>query len=239
MGNIISSKLTHLQNLFENREGETIFEKDRVDQAKRILKPFVLRRLKVNVLKQLPNKTEHIKKCPMENEQEFKYMELVENYTREYRYSGKNIYENGGDEPDESFVKYRKGAAMLMELRKAANHPLLLRRYYDLSKLREMAKIIVKEPAHRDARVDYVFEDMEVMNDFELHNLCCKHQSLERFRLTNDFILNSGKFKALDDLLPFFKKRNQRVLIFSQFVMMLDIMAEYLKDPSSFSMVKV
>ncbi|XP_015792513.1 SWI/SNF-related matrix-associated actin-dependent regulator of chromatin subfamily A containing DEAD/H box 1 [Tetranychus urticae] len=231
MPSFFSSKLTHIQNLFASknrRDGETTFEKDRVDQAKRILKPFVLRRLKIDVLKQLPSKTEHIKSCPMEAQQELTYMELVENYTREIRYSGKNIFENIV-ESDENLCKLRRGAGMLMELRKAANHPLLLRRHYNADKLREMARLMLTEPTHADANVDYVYEDMEVMTDYELHRLCNNFKSLKDFRLSSEFILTSGKFKVLDELLPFFKEKNQRVLIFSQFTMMLDIMEEYLK----------
>lgn len=37
----------------------TTFEQDQITQAKRIMKPFVLRRLKADVLGSLPSKTDH------------------------------------------------------------------------------------------------------------------------------------------------------------------------------------
>lgn len=33
-----------------------------------------------------------------------------------------------------------------------------------------------QEPTHKDARMDYVLEDMQVMSDFELHKLCLKYE---------------------------------------------------------------
>lgn len=41
-------------------------------------------------------------------------------------------------------------------------------------------------------------------------------------------ILDSGKFKKLDELLSKLKEDGHRVLIFSQFVMMLDVLERYL-----------
>lgn len=60
--------------------------------------------------------------------------------------------------------------SMLMDLRKAANHPLLLRNHYDDKLLRKMAKAVAKEETDRNE--DYLFEDMQALNDFELYNLC-------------------------------------------------------------------
>jgi len=37
----------------------------------------------------------------------------------------------------------------------------------------------VQEPTHKDAKVEYVVEDMQVMSDFELHKLCLKYEVCE------------------------------------------------------------
>jgi SWI/SNF-related matrix-associated actin-dependent regulator 1 of chromatin subfamily A len=115
----------------------------------------------------------------------------------------------------------------LMELRKAACHPLLLRVIYNDDKIKEMAALIMKESSS-DTNFDYVVEDMSVMNDFELHNLCPLYTGLKGFELTNQEILDSGKFNALDHLLEEIKQADERVLIFSQFKIMLDIIEAYL-----------
>lgn len=49
------------------------------------------------------------------------------------------------------------------------------------------------------------------------------------FYIPDALILSSGKFQKLDILLPKLKSEGHRVLIFSQFVMMLDIIEHYLQ----------
>lgn len=61
-----------------------------------------------------------------------------------------------------------------MQLRKAANHPLLMRSIYTNDTLKLMAKEIMREDQYIDASESYIFEDMQLMSDFELHTLCCK-----------------------------------------------------------------
>ena len=61
---------------------------------------------------------------------------------------------------------------VMVDLRKATNHPLLLRHHCTDHTLHCMVKAILKEPSHRDAVPNLVWEDMSVMSDFELHNLC-------------------------------------------------------------------
>lgn len=46
--------------------------------------------------------------------------------------------------------------------------------------------------------------------------------------IPTELILDSGKFRELDRLLPKLKAEGHRVLIFSQFTMMLDILERYL-----------
>lgn len=41
--------------------------------------------------------------------------------------------------------------------------------------------MFLKDPSHRDSEVNFVFEDMQVMSDFELSRLCLQERvSLER-----------------------------------------------------------
>ena len=47
--------------------------------------------------------------------------------------------------------------------------------------------------------------------------------------MKDDEFVKSGKFQKLDEMLPKLKEENHRVLIFSQFVIMLDVMEEYLR----------
>ena len=65
-------------------------------------------------------------------------------------------------------------ANVLMDLRKAALHPMLFRRRYTDETLTAIAKVLLKEPEYRQrgAIFQYVKEDMEVMTDAELQVFC-------------------------------------------------------------------
>lgn len=47
-----------------------------------------------------------------------------------------------------------------------------------------------------------IVEDMSVMTDFEIHQFCLTTPSIRKFALEKTCVLNSGKFKMLDTLLP-------------------------------------
>ena len=70
MPEIFQGKTDHLKKVFtmisrHDEKKKSRFERDRIAHAKRIMKPFVLRRLKKDVLSQLPPKTEHMERCSM------------------------------------------------------------------------------------------------------------------------------------------------------------------------------
>ena len=54
-------------------------------------------------------------------------------------------------------------------------------------------------------------------------------QCIEHYSLGNHQICDSGKFAMLDDMLPEMRDKEDRVLIFTQFVIVLDIMEQYLR----------
>lgn len=54
-------------------------------------------------------------------------------------------------------------------------------------------------------------------------------QCLQKYALPDNLILTSGKFLFLDKKLEALKKEGHRVLIFSQYVIMLNVMEEYMK----------
>lgn len=314
------SKLTFMENFFKNKKfdgNKSDFVQQKTDQAKEILKPFIMRRIKENVLKDLPSKVEQYVELDMTedqaklydqivsgyaaqakarkerkalakkerleekveiiedrsrrrpkrtdyNEEKLFYVEELDNTPSKKRTNGELTVEDGEltildqDEPtlklevklnadlvdiasesssdvwsvgeDAKSAKERQ-SSILMELRKCANHPLLVRNLYTNELLLKMAQILKKkEPYYqKDGCVKYMIEDMEVLNDFDLHMLCKKFPSIGEFQLTDEQILASGKFNYLDGALAEFRAKDQKVLIFSQFVMMLDIIEEYLR----------
>ncbi|GFU47913.1 hypothetical protein NPIL_450051 [Nephila pilipes] len=225
MPHMFSGKTEHIKLMFSSvskAEGnKNTYEKDRIDHAKQIMKPFVLRRLKKDVLQDLPAKTDETRLCPMTEDQAMKYASLVKTFSAEFDTKQEKDKEKEKDSPS-------SGAGMMMQLRRAANHSLLLRRYYDDDKLLKMSKAILKEPTHSESDPNLVFEDMSVMSDFELHKLCKLYKSLKSYVLSDEKVLNSGKFNVLDSLLPTLIEEGHRILLFSQFTMVLDIVEEYM-----------
>lgn len=94
-------------------EQSTVYEKEKVDQAKRIIEPFMLRRLKETVLRDLPTKTMTVEKCVLVPDQRMKYDVLVEDFKIDAAAKDSNCH-----------------MIYFMMLRKIANHPLLLRYHF-------------------------------------------------------------------------------------------------------------
>ncbi|EEB13299.1 conserved hypothetical protein [Pediculus humanus corporis] len=225
MPEMFAKKKEYLKCLFTRNKtnGATIetipkFEQEQVSQAKKIMQPFVLRRLKKDVLKDLPKKTEEIIYCEMIEKQKFKYENLISTFSK------KTENKNTKEDIDEV-----SGLSMMMDLRKLSNHPLLLREIYDENKLESIAKILAKEKDYKETNVGYIIEDLSVMSDYQIHALCKSFKSLSEYELKDEEFVKSGKFQKLDEMLPKLKEENHRVLIFSQFVIMLDVMEEYLR----------
>ncbi|XP_041463476.1 SWI/SNF-related matrix-associated actin-dependent regulator of chromatin subfamily A containing DEAD/H box 1A-like [Lytechinus variegatus] len=217
---MFSGKANDLTRVFSMKKQKTgnpheqsSYEMERIAHAKQIMQPFVLRRIKADVLSQLPKKKESIEHVEMTADQREGYTKLVASISKDLKVCG---------------FKRGKMSSAMMELRKQANHPLLLRRHYDNEKIRKMAKLMLEEPTHYDANEEYIYEDMEVMSDYELHRLCHEYGVLREYRLDQELVLQSGKFQLLDKMLAELKEQGSRVLLFSQFVMVLDIVEEYL-----------
>ncbi|XP_039920917.1 SWI/SNF-related matrix-associated actin-dependent regulator of chromatin subfamily A containing DEAD/H box 1 isoform X1 [Hirundo rustica] len=217
MPHMFSSSTSEIRRMFSSKtksaEEQSVYEKERIAHAKQIIKPFILRRVKDEVLKQLPPKKDLVELCAMSEKQEQFYLALLNKLKKTI---------------DSNEKSSDMGNAM-MQLRKMANHPLLHRQYYTNDKLRTMSTLMLKEPTHCDANPDLIFEDMTVMTDFELHALCKQYSHINNFKLDMDQILDSGKFRELEHILSDLKEKGDRVVLFSQFTMMLDILEVFLK----------
>ena len=142
----------------------------------------------MQVLQDLPKKLERIEWCEMTSMQKSIYNDTL-------RRSRKTIFDlteenaepvpppKGKGKPtkktkanarqkDKMFLE--NSTNVLMDLRKAASHPMLFRRLYTDDALTSIARRLLKEPEYkkRGALFEYVKEDMEVMTDSELQAFC-------------------------------------------------------------------
>ncbi|KAI4457082.1 snf2/rad54 helicase family [Holotrichia oblita] len=221
MPNIFSEKTEDLKNLFQKTskakdvENDALpqFEREQIEHAKRIMKPFVLRRLKKDVLQDLPKKDDHMLQVLLAPTQEEQYVNLVASF------------KEAGNNENASY----NGVTMMSDLRKLSNHPLLLRYHYQYEDLPDIAKRLAADPGYKDTVEQYIIDDLACMSDFEIHTMTKQFKCLQDLGLPDNLITTSGKFLFLDKKLKELKDEGHRVLIFSQYVIMLDVMEEYLQ----------
>uniref|UniRef100_A0AC35TSX2 Helicase ATP-binding domain-containing protein n=1 Tax=Rhabditophanes sp. KR3021 TaxID=114890 RepID=A0AC35TSX2_9BILA len=191
---------------------DEIYESHKIDQAKLILAPFMLRRLKTNVLKLLPKKTEEIKFVDMVPLQVEMYEQCIESM--------------------KELVAIGEGGSVsgLMQLRQVANHPLLYRWNYTDTKCHQISQQLVQHhETYRNKNPIYVAETLAFMNDIQIHKICLACPETYDFCLSDDYFMNSGKFNELQVLLKNIRERKEKVLIFSQFTSLLDILEVFLE----------
>lgn len=208
-----------LEHIFNNKAKTTddshaaLLSKQRIARAKSMMTPFILRRKKHQVLKHLPAKMRRVEYCDLSPSQ-------TEIYEKERAKALGVIAARAAGEKAGN-----QTANVMMNLRKASIHPLLFRRLYDDDAIRKMSKACLKEDQYRESNPNLVYEDMEVMTDMELNRFCENNpKTMTPFLLQGEPWMDSGKVNKLADLLKRFKANGDRILVFSQFVMVLDIL---------------
>lgn len=112
----------------------------RVSKLHTVLRPYLLRRLKRDVEKELPSKYEHLVLCPLSKRQRFLYDEFMARaHTREALDSG----------------VYQKIANVLMQLRKVCNHPDLF----------EVRPVVTSFAMTRSAVADFEIKELLVRRE--------------------------------------------------------------------------
>ena len=107
----------------------------RVSKLHTVLRPYLLRRLKRDVEKELPSKFEHLVLCPLSKRQRFLYDEFMS------RAQTRDALESG---------VYQKIANILMQLRKVCNHPDLF----------EVRPIVTSFAMERSAIADFEIKEL-------------------------------------------------------------------------------
>ena len=68
------------------------------------------------------------------------------------------------------------GIGMLMNLRKIANHPLLIRNHFDNVQVKQLARILKKDSSHCQAVEKFIADDLSVLSDFDIHKTCLAYR---------------------------------------------------------------
>ncbi|KAI3982972.1 hypothetical protein MKX01_010455 [Papaver californicum] len=200
-------------------------DKELIARIKSILGPFILRRMKSDVMQQLVSKIQQVRHVSMERKQEDAYKEAIE----EYRASSlARLVKPSAVAPKSitEIIPRRQISNYFVQLRKIANHPLLVRRIYsDEDVVYHARKLYPKGAFGFECTLERVIEELKSYNDFSIHQLLVSYFGFEsKGALDDDHVFLSAKCQALADLLPSLKRDGHRVLIFSQWTSMLDIL---------------
>lgn len=204
--------------------------KQRVERARKMMQPFVLRRKKDKVLTELCSKFERVELCEMTPPQKKLYQDALRRTQKvivqevEGEETSKTVRAGSRLRGGKAGAKENGSGNILMDLRKAANHPLLFRDYYDDAKIAALAKDYVKEPEHADENLQHLKEDFTINSDAQLSLLANSWPFTQKHKLPDSHWMNSGKIQALKRLIPEIQAKGDRILIFSQFTTVLDIL---------------
>lgn len=219
-----------LPDLFET--GEVDLKKllnaedtDLIARMKSILGPFILRRLKSDVMQQLVPKIQRVQYVVMDQQQDDAYKEAIE----EYRAASRARLSKSSEVNSSAIfgiLPKRQISNYFVQFRKIANHPLLVRRIYNDEDIVRLAKKLYPRGVFGfECTLDRVISEMKSYSDFSIHRLLLYNDIADaKGILPDNYVMVSAKCEALAELLPSLKKAGHRVLIFSQWTSMLDIL---------------
>lgn len=209
-----------LQHFVDAEMEQSGDEQSAYRKLKQLFAPFVLRRKKEDVIAQLlPPKERIVEYVNLDPKARQTYDSIVEAHLNK---NGKKVTAAIGDH-------------LFTNLRKAAHHPLLLRtRHNTPSEIDHLVTHFHKYGAFQGegstkARVS---EELAKFNDFEIHLTALelieenrhRRKDLERYILDEEALFSSAKFAKLRRLLPDLIAQGHRVLIFSGWTSLLDLL---------------
>ncbi|KAH7326473.1 SNF2 family N-terminal domain-containing protein [Stachybotrys elegans] len=221
--------MEHIQYIFSQKvtirdvsNGAFLYT-ERVRRARTILGPFILQRRKDQVVADMPQKICNVVHCDMDETQRAVYDEYEELFKTEPSQRSGRAKGRGNDLNN-----------VWMQLRKAALHPLLFRRHFNDEKVEKMAKILMdKVPQYELHQPDikHLIQELKNASDFELHLWCRDYpRLLERFDIPDRAVYGSAKVKKLLELIGQYKKNGDRVLVFSKFSRVIELLQEVLSQ---------
>jgi SWI/SNF-related matrix-associated actin-dependent regulator 1 of chromatin subfamily A len=125
---------------------------------------------------------------------------------------------------------------VLMNLRKAAIHPLLSRRIYDDKKLGRIQTALLRDGEFAGNAPEKVWKYLTGEGpqnikggDFGLHRFCAERPFLHKYALKKQEWMDCGKVQKFKELVTGYKKNGDRALVFSQFTTLMDILETVLE----------
>lgn len=237
MPDMFHQKSEQLQYIFQHKattkssDHGALLSAQRIARARTMMTPFILRRKKQQVL-DLPAKHSRVEYCDMTPDQADYYAQVVED--------AQAFFASKGEAKAKNAATKKASSNVLMALRKAAIHPLLARRHFNEKRIEKMVEALLKQEFEGN-RPDQVKSYLEGTgnqkmeggsSDYSLHKFCLdprRSSYMKKFAVKGkDPWMDSGKVKRFSELVQGFNK-DDRLLVFSQFTSMMDILEAVLE----------
>lgn len=203
-------------------------------KLKQLFAPFVLRRKKSDVLSQImPPKTRKVDLVDMDETTSSVYNAILSNAVK-----------GNTDTKSGQFTKFKNMSAqkhLFTELRKAANHPLLLRtRHLEDNEIDDLARRLLNYNyfgSDATCTLQLVKNELKKMSDYDIHCAAltmieengARREYLDKYTLVENDMFCSPKFVRLRVLLPELVGKGHRILLFSQWTRVLDLLHNLLE----------
>jgi len=231
MPDLFEGKREELDFIFKHKattkdaDHAALLSAERIARARTMMTPFILRRKKAQVL-DLPAKHSRVEWCDLTPSQITYYERLKDEALQLYAES----------DTKSKAQKAKASSNIMMALRKAAIHPLLARNIYHDKKIEKMQAILQKHEEFGSNRPDQVRafligESPQGLRggDFGLHHFCTERPYMQRFELKQQEWMDSGKVQKFQELVGSYAAHGDRVLVFSQFTTLMDILEAVLE----------
>ncbi|ORY32001.1 SNF2 family N-terminal domain-domain-containing protein [Naematelia encephala] len=209
-----------------------------------ILKPFLLRRLKVDVEKDLPPKKEYLLYAPLTQQQKDIYQAIVSRQIRQYLVDKKSgtSQEAVPEVKEETILDETPGKKTRKQARKSYKIEENDSRYLRELELRRDEPAVVKEKSAAEIGREWAHKQAtKHVNNMHLQNLVMQLRKISshpflfdwpsdpsgQLVVNEDLVNASGKMLLLNRLLDALFDRGHKVLIFSQFTTMLDVIEDW------------
>lgn len=194
---------------------------ERVRRARTILEPFILQRRKDQVLSDMPPKISSVVYCDLDKDQRETYLEYEEKFKNPAARKTIKKDARGNDQNN-----------VWIQMRKAALHPMLFRRHFTDKTVAKMASILMDRLDQSELQqpdLGHLTQELKNASDFELHLWCRDYpRLLKEFDVPDQMLMRSGKVVKLVELLKGYQKTGDRVLVFSKFSRVIEMLQEVL-----------
>ncbi|GMG39235.1 unnamed protein product [Ambrosiozyma monospora] len=198
-------------------------QKTLVGNLHTILRPFLLRRVKKDVIKDLPPKREYIVYSKLSEKQEIFYKAiLAKNFFPMFLKQSFKQYLSVNNLASKELLsdeKYLEDYVESNMIKSKWEEPI------EDDRLREHFKFVYREARNKRLEIPYM----------QLRLICDSPYMFffpwnDDSKLTDELIDDSCKLKMLGQLLPKLLSTNHKVIIFTQFTRMIDILQYYLQE---------